>query len=137
MFCSSCITTIVIICTSVRSGSLQFLQKPVCSIPFSRQDLIQILDKITGSGRLLVKIASRCVHLSAFYSLKIRKQAVFLYQLIDRSGYPHPLPAHKNLPSAFSSWKVHFFLHPYNFRVNRYRLQVRSSQRHSRLACAQ
>lgn len=40
--------------------------KPVCSIPFSRQNLIQILDKITGSGRLLVKIASRCVHLSAF-----------------------------------------------------------------------
>lgn len=66
MFCSSCIATIVIICTSVRSGSLQFLQKPVRSIPFSRQNLIQILDKITGSGRLLVKIASRCVYLSAF-----------------------------------------------------------------------
>ena len=72
----------------VRSGSLQFLQKTVCSIPFSRQNLIQILDKITGSGRLLVKIASRCVHLSAFYSLKIRKQAVFLYQLIDGRQFP-------------------------------------------------
>jgi hypothetical protein len=44
--------------------SVDFLQKPVLCIRFPIQYLIEILNEITGSTGLLVKIASGCVDLS-------------------------------------------------------------------------